>query len=169
MSRRIFMTSLGNSDYKVARYRGLYEGEEIKEGRFFPELRLRQLIQDRHLAFDQVFLLLTREASEAHWSEGGELQHALKALGVSPRVVPITIPQSEQELYELVEQCSQLFEEGDELYLEHRRSGASGRYDCFSYVLATCREAESSRAGWTHCAHRASHGFDRVGNRLVRS
>ena len=118
MSRRIFMTSLGNSDYKVARYRGLYEGEEIKEGRFFPELRLRQLIQDRHLAFDQVFLLLTREASEAHWSEGGELQHALKALGVSPRVVPITIPQSEQELYKLVEQCSQLFEEGDELYLD---------------------------------------------------
>ena len=118
MSRNIFITSLGKGPYQPARYRGLYEGEELKEGRFFPVLRLRQLIQDRQLMFDEVFILLTEEAFRAHWGEGYELPQALSELGVSHRVIPIKLPQSEQDLYELVEQISHIFEEKDQLYLD---------------------------------------------------
>ena len=115
MTRKIFMTSVGISNYQRTQYQGLTEREGSAEGIYFPALRLRQLTQDSGLRFDHIFVLLTSEAKEKHWTPDGTLRSVLERQGLCATPINITAPQSERDLYDLVEQLAGHFEEGDEL------------------------------------------------------
>ena len=132
--RVVFMTSIGTTPYSPVSYLPLHPSlEPMLRNRFFPLIRLKQL--QSHARIDTVMLLLTPEARERHWGEDSELRKGFEELGHQVNPIDISAPQSEADLYALLETIVSHYQEGDEIYLD-----ITNAFRSLGYVFNTAAE-----------------------------
>lgn len=133
MSRKVFISFLGASNYKECDY--IKDGKSYGRVRFIQEATLNYLnIREKWSKNDAIYILLTNESEKRNWADNGQrhpitkeiieqegLSTRLSKLHLNTPIYPINeLPDgnNEQEIWEIFEKLFGLIQEGDELYFD---------------------------------------------------
>ena len=131
MSRKVFISFLGTSDYVECHY--AMEGRQSPPVRFIQEALVEALCPGWYGGRDKIFIFCTNDATKYNWLDGGQpknpqaeglerrLQGALSRLGLPAAMAEkVDIPEgfSETEIWNIFTAVYEKLAEGDEIYFD---------------------------------------------------
>lgn len=118
---RVFMSTLGTSKYVPCHY---CIGDRRSELVVFVQEALVHRLASNWSRKDRIVIFCTEEAKKNNWDDGGHypegLESRLRGKGLPPRIAMISIPtgKTEGEIMEIFLKVMEVFEEGDEVFLD---------------------------------------------------